>query len=283
MTTDPSAPGGTSPSAPPAPTHLSQQRARPSLAAPGTIRPWWGIGDVLLAIPFVAAFAITGLIVASIALFLEEGSMDALSAGDAAALPLSFVAISAIGQQLGQFVWPWVVSRWKGLGMASDWRWIFKPIDLAIGLLVAVVAQVGAVGVGTLVAWLIDLEDESAADNTAILTDAEGSPWLWVMIAIVVIGAPFSEEILFRGLILRAFEKRAGKIIAVIASTLLFTVVHVNGSELDGQLVLWASIATVGLVLGIAAVWVNRLWPCIIAHIIFNGFSTLVALLDVNI
>lgn len=242
----------------------------------GRERPWWGLGDVLLAIPIVLAFALAGMAAGAIVVALTSG--EGFSMSEDVELPLAFVAISSIGQQLGQFVWPWAVTKWKGFTMKLDWRWSFKPVDIGLGLVVGLIAQVAAYLVGLGVSALVELEDQSDADNTQILTDAEGSPWLWVMIAVVIIGAPISEEILFRGLILRAFEKRGGQVLAVLASTFLFAIVHFTGAGADGTLVLLSSIGMVGLVLGIAAIVFDRLGPCVVAHMAFNTVGTAVAL-----
>lgn len=239
-------------------------------------RPWWGLGDVALAIPVILAFSVAASVLAAIVVALTSDEEFSLSGN--VELPIAFIAISTIGQQLGQIVWPWAVSKWKGFGMKIDWRWGFTRADIGLGLLLGLIAQVAAYFVSLGVSALVDLENESDADNTQILTDAEGSPWLWVMVAVVIIGAPLSEEVLFRGLVLRAFEKRAGKIIAVLGSTILFTVVHFTGAGADGTLVLLSSIGVVGLVLGIAAIVFDRLGPGIIAHMAFNTVGTAVAL-----
>lgn len=240
----------------------------PAWAAKDPRRPWWGLGDVA---PVVVVFGF--LLIAS--------ALAPADAADEVEVSIAFLAIAALIQQSIQMAWPWIVSRWKGRGMALDWKWLFKPIDLAIGLGVAVLAQIGAVAAGAATGAIVGLDDDSTAENTQFLVDAKGSVWLWVMIFVVTVGAPFSEELLFRGLIHRAFEKRGGPILAIIGSTFLFTIIHLNGEPLtsDGQIVLWASIGVVGLVFGVTAQYVGRLAPAIIAHMFFNGFSTLVVLL----
>ncbi len=96
----------------------------------------------------------------------------------------------------------------------------------------------------------------------------------------VVIGAPFSEELLFRGLVLRSVQKRWGTVAGVIGSLVLFVPVHLadGGVFSDGQIVLWLSIATLGTALAIAAVVTERLAAPIIAHVIINGLASAGAL-----
>jgi membrane protease YdiL (CAAX protease family) len=72
----------------------------------------------------------------------------------------------------------------------------------------------------------------------------------------------------------------------VLASMVVFALVHpvdgalVNGggSVSDGQIVLWATIATIGLVLGVAAVQTGRLAASIIAHMVINAVAASLAL-----
>ena len=79
----------------------------------------------------------------------------------------------------------------------------------------------------------VSFEQIQNDDNTQFLRDAKGSPWLYVLLVVAVIGAPLTEELLFRGLVLRAFEKRAGTLAAIVGSTALFTLLHSFSSGWD--------------------------------------------------
>ncbi len=234
------------------------------------------MGDLPLGLPFIFLFAIAGVVVG--VLFASGDELGDLVDGDAAELPVAVLALSLAGQQLGQGLWPLVVSWWKGLGPVADWRLGFKPVDLALGLGTAVIGVGAAAVASAIVSNLVSLTDESEADNTQFLTDAEGTPWLYLLLFLVVVGAPLAEELFFRGLALRAIENRAGPVVAVVGSTILFTLPHFIGSGLAGTLVLFASIGSVGAVLGTVTVKVGRLWPAIIAHMAFNALGAAGAL-----
>jgi uncharacterized protein len=210
--------------------------------------------------------------------FLSSEEISGLFDGGGGENPLPILATSLVAQQLIQVAWPFLVSKWKGLGARLDWRIQIKAIDLLIGLGSAIMAFGLAALTGGVAATLVGLADENQADNTQFLRDAEGTPWLYVFLLGAVIGAPLSEEILFRGLVLRAFEKRAGLVAGVIGSTALFTVVHYIGGSADGTVVLFASIASVGLVLAVTTAVTNRLGPAIIAHVLFNAVGSATAL-----
>ncbi len=253
------------PAGPPA-----QRRYRPQ-------RPWWGFGDVLLGVPFFLAMSIVGFVV-GLAVTGGDGLIDMATSGDAALLPLGILAFSLLFQQLGQGIWPFIVSRWKGLGPVSDWRLAIHARDIGIGLGVAVLGFAAAGLAGMATSSLVGLTDEAAADNTQFLRQAEGTPWLWLILFAAVVGAPVTEELFFRGLTLRAIEKRLGSTWAIWLSALAFTVPHFTNPDWRGTAVLFSSIFVVGLILGWITVKTDRLGPAIIAHMIFNGMGSAAAL-----
>lgn len=231
-------------------------------------RPWWGMGDIALGVVFIIFFA-------------------GLSIGVASLLPLSdsgFLVVAGIGQQLAMFGWPFLVTRLKGTSVRQDWGLQFKWFDPFIGLGVGIGGLIAAAITNQIVVQLLDVADPARSTNTTFLVDSESSPWLVGLIAMVVIGAPLSEELFFRGLCLRSIEKRFGAAAAVIGSTALFAIVHTPSELTDtwatDMAVLWASIATIGAILAVATLAFRRLGPSIFAHMIFNLISVVVTLIN---
>jgi membrane protease YdiL (CAAX protease family) len=243
----------------------------------GRGRPWFGFGDVLLGFVFFTVVATVGSLAGLFFVPLDD-VFDFTTGDSTLELPMGFLAISLVFQQLGQGLWPFIVSRWKGLGAVWDWRLRMTPADLGIGVGVAVIGLAGATLASIIVSTVVDLTDDSSADNTQILRDAEGTVWLPVILFSVIVGAPVAEELFFRGLTLRAIEKRAGKVWAVIGSAVVFTLPHFIGSDWRGTVTLFGSIFVVGLVLGAATVITNRIAGAVIAHMIFNAFGAAGAL-----
>jgi membrane protease YdiL (CAAX protease family) len=235
------------------------------------------MGDILLGLPFILLASMVGTI-AGIPFVGLDGLEEFLASDAEVVVPPAMLVCSLIGQQLGQGLWPLVVSHWKGLGPVADWGLRFKPVDLALGVGTTLIALGGATVASAITSVVVDLNDESAADNTQFLDDARGTPWLYLLLALVVIGAPLSEELLFRGLILRSIEKRAGSVAAVIGSTGLFILPHWAGAGPAGTLVLFSGIGVVGIVLGVVTVKVGRLWPAILAHVGFNVVGAMAGL-----
>jgi uncharacterized protein len=85
-------------------------------------------------------------------------------------------------------------------------------------------------------------------------------------VVLLVVVAPLTEELLFRGLILTAFLPRYGMNRAVVYSAILFAVMHLNPYQ-----------ASVGIAMGMLLGWLfvrtRSLWPCIIAHGLFNAHA----------
>ena len=77
------------------------------------------------------------------------------------------------------------------------------------------------------------------------------------------IGAPIAEEIFFRGLVFRSFEKRFGRWWALGLSSIVFGVTHFQPLQLPALIV-------AGLVFGGLVVATDRLGPAIVAHMAFN-------------
>ena len=256
------------------PSHPTPPPGPVGAPTPGRPRPWWSPADVVLAVPFVLVCAVAGVLIASIV-----SSMAGYDLGDNLELPVFGLFIAVLAQQLGQGLWPWIVSRRKGHGLGPDWRFRVTPIDIPLGLTLAVLCVLGA-GIATAgMSALVGLDDPNDASNTSIISDNDGSAWVIAVIVLVVIGAPLTEELLFRGLILRVFEKWFGPVVAVLGSTFLFTLPHIQADATWREsMVLLSAIAVIGLILGIGALKFGRLGTTIIAHFFFNAFGTTVAL-----
>ena len=86
---------------------------------------------------------------------------------------------------------------------------------------------------------------------------------------------PFVEEFLFRGVILSQFRKY-GDVFAVIASALLFGLLHRNFSQ-----IVFAFIC--GLALGITLVRTNNIWIPVGIHMFVNGFYVLLNIVRLSL
>jgi membrane protease YdiL (CAAX protease family) len=100
------------------------------------------------------------------------------------------------------------------------------------------------------------------------------------------IGAPFSEEVLFRGYAFNALRggarsKRGGLIVAYLLSTLLFTLPHALGVT-QGTIGLLVPLFLIGLALAWLMHRTGSLLPCVVAHAVNNSVGLLALLVCLN-
>jgi len=111
------------------------------------------------------------------------------------------------------------------------------------------------------VVWLVPMSEEDVA-----LFDAEMSLG-GVSIFFACVAAPVLEEMLFRGVMLRAFLQRYSRTFSILWSAALFGIAHLNVYQL-----------ATAIALGIFSGWLyercRSLWPCILLHAAYNSFVT---------
>jgi uncharacterized protein len=91
-----------------------------------------------------------------------------------------------------------------------------------------------------------------------------GSGFSSIILCVVV--APLTEELLFRGIILRGFQFHYGKWKAIFLSAVLFSLFHLNPYQFFSAFI-------GGLILGWLFLETGSLMPCIIAHAFFNSIG----------
>ncbi|MFP4416739.1 MAG: CPBP family intramembrane glutamic endopeptidase [Chitinispirillaceae bacterium] len=92
----------------------------------------------------------------------------------------------------------------------------------------------------------------------------------------LVVVAPFTEELLFRGLFLRGFERNYGRKGAIFTAALLFALIHLNPYQMIPAFL-------AGLFLGWITLGSGSVWPAIIAHAATNGMLLFVTWLNPDI
>lgn len=103
-------------------------------------------------------------------------------------------------------------------------------------------------------------------------------PWLGTVIQVIslLIISPVTEEIIFRGLILTALQRRCHNTAAILLSGLFFGLIHF----MAGGMVLTAGATGMGIIFGIIFVETKSLLPVILAHGIANTADFIIALLS---
>lgn len=255
-------PEGTPPTVPYLPPPPS-----PSGPARAVIR--WGMGDVLIGLVLWLLGGVLGLFV-----LLAMGD-DSTSLTD---LSLGAIAVSLASGWIGLLGWPIVATYWKGQrSLARDFGLAFRPIDLAWGALGGFVALVLSVA-GTIL-WSL-LSNAPSPTNTDFLPKRPGALTIIALVVLVAIATPIVEELFFRGLFLRSVGRRWNLVVGVIVSSLVFGLLHVQGSTMGEAAFMVLVTASYGAVFALLVVRAGgRLGPAIVAHMCVNLVGVLATVL----
>jgi len=220
----------------------------------------WGLGDF--------AWIYFGGIVAA----LVGGSVGFALTGDTSghvgALTTALSSFGQFGVWFGLIVF---VARIKGRSARYDFGLTLQLRDWW-----APFAGLALYGVGiAMIEPLVRIANahQQVADD---LSHATGAKLGVVVIASVV--APVCEELLFRGLLLRALRRRMSPEMAVIVQALAFALAHPMLSPTLGDFAVVPALFLLGAVSGIVALRRGDLSASILMHIGFNLVTTLSAL-----
>jgi membrane protease YdiL (CAAX protease family) len=103
---------------------------------------------------------------------------------------------------------------------------------------------------------------------------------LAVLAVFAVLIAPVCEELLFRGLLLRALQRRFSPVIAVSVSALAFALVHPALDPAWGSFVVIPALFGLGALAGVAAVRRGDLSVSIMLHVGFNFLTIFATVID---
>jgi len=169
---------------------------------------------------------------------------------------LAFVNLIAIGLLL-----MWGLKKAK-----ASFKEVFSFVPMRMSLFLPMSLTI--IGVGILLSELDNLL-RTVLPMPAVIADFYmnlflGQKSLWGSFVLVVVVAPLTEELLFRGLILRGFLSRYTMRKAVLASAILFGIFHLNpwqflGAAIMGVLFAWLFVRT------------RSLLPCFFGHALNNA------------
>lgn len=143
----------------------------------------------------------------------------------------------------------------------------FRSTDLLVGVPAGLFSQLVLVNI---VNWPLSrlFPDAFSFDEVSKraqgMTDAASGGWFLLLFVIVVIGAPFVEEFVYRGTLQPAFVERFGSTVGIVGTAVLFAAIHLQPVEFPG-------LFAFALVLGVARQRSGTLGLPIIAHMAFNA------------
>ena len=183
-----------------------------------------------------------------------------------------YMLVSQLGLWVGFVGAVVVASRRNGTGsLARDFglswpRWSDIGHGLGGGLLgrviptvVAILAVLAGNGLGS---------PNSTARQVDGLNPEGTAGWI-VLALLLVVGAPFVEELFFRGLIQGAFTRRVGTVSAIFVTAVIFSFAHVLNEGPFAPLILFPA----ALILGYLRLRSGKLAPGMVAHSTFNALA----------
>ncbi len=121
---------------------------------------------------------------------------------------------------------------------------------------------------------------EQENDFLNILQSSRAAVYLVAFFAVFT--APLVEEVVYRGVLYSAFQRKLGVVWSVALVTFLFAMVHYPqySKEWVPDMASITLIVLLSLVLTLVRVKTGNLLPCIVLHTVFNGIQVIILLLQ---
>ena len=243
----------------------------------------WGIRDAIIGLAVFIAVILLGVA------FVVTTHPDAENPDVVGA----FALVSTLAGYGALFIVIVLASRRRGLGsLRADFGFRLRPVDLAIGLGIGLLAKIISVVIGVVA---ISITGHTPEQGNFVLPS---SP-LWIVVNGVLIAtliAPIMEELFFRGLVLRAIRnyvlrfrgrtQPAGQqtqetaiVVAILGNSIAFALLHLyESSDVTLLIALGGGTLVIGLLNSMIAIRTGRLGAAIVAHVVFNGISIVTAI-----
>ncbi|MHC5113049.1 MAG: lysostaphin resistance A-like protein [Planctomycetota bacterium] len=238
---------------------------------PVTFTPLTGL---LLALACVV-LASMGAVAAARVFGIDVADGAAPSRADQVKLGLGALAGELI--IIGLYAWRVVVARRPDPDTRASW-WRAAGIGVAAMLLVWPVLAVVGWGLIAIVEWIDGAPPDPIAHETLrVLVESPADGWYAALVFIVVVGAPVTEELLYRGLLQEAMRRSAlGAWAAIMVTAAIFALMHVGITTPHTLVLLFG--------LGVGFGWVyertGRLTAPIAMHALFNVGNVVMATWD---
>ncbi len=225
-------------------------------------------------LPLVVAVGAAGVLLVS--LLAARLLLDALVGQG---WPIAVYAAISVVIGYGPSLWwcRFASRRWGTGSAATDLGLKWSVTDLGWGPVVWL-ACIGCQLAAVLVVELFDIPLVSNVEDISEL-DLDRT-YVISLLVTAVVAAPFVEEMVFRGLMLRGLLSRLPVVVAVGVQAAVFGLAHVDPVRGTGNIGLALVLAAVGVALGGSAYLFRRIGPAIIAHAILNAVVLAVVLLD---
>ncbi|MDQ3174515.1 MAG: CPBP family intramembrane metalloprotease [Acidobacteriota bacterium] len=242
--------------------------------------PRWGLGGAFLvwvaSLILLAVIPLFFLIPYSLQRGLDPGSPEyvnnlaSLALTDKTAIFLQVLALLPTHLLTFGLVWALVTRFGHRPFLASlGWGWsgrlrFWGSVGLGVALFL----------LGTGIAKLLGADQPTQLEQ--IINSSPGARYL--IAALAVLTAPFVEEFIYRGVLYAALQSLVGVAGAVLLVLGLFTLIHVPQYWPNFGII--AAVGMLSVSLTIIRAYTGRLLPCIVIHLVFNGITSLLLLIE---
>lgn len=177
---------------------------------------------------------------------------------------LALLAVSTIG--MPALVW-YASRRWGSGNLVRDLGFRARWVDLPLGIAGAVALTV-VLTIVNVVSQAIGVP--SGSNLTEVSQEGRNVGLFLTLFVTAGIVAPLTEELLFRGMILRGLQSRWGVATSIVVQAAVFGAAHVTPGEGWGNVDLILSLTIMGVGLAGFSALTGRLGASITAHALFN-------------
>lgn len=228
----------------------------------------WGLGDVgWFVLVVIGAVALSVAVFLPVVFALPDAFTDDGNVNGASAAGSWILAVSQALFFAGLAAWPLVAGWRKSRGWREAYGFVVSWRAVGIGLAGGLGTLVAMTVLTALTAELLDQEVTSAGADAA--ESMTGSTVAFVLfLLLIAIGAPFAEEIAFRGLVWGAVVKRGwSPWLATVIAGVPFALLHVEPLRV-------APLLAAGIVLGVVRQYAG-LGGAMLAHAVVNTIGVI--------
>lgn len=204
--------------------------------------------------------------------------------GGAELPPVPLLVVSSAGQAVVTFGLLAYMSRSRGTGSwdldygfrfnRTDWRGLLYGVGLQIAVTLVVLVPL---------AWLLELfgvDEPPQQDVADIAGDAATAVERMAVLLILVVVAPLTEELLFRGVLLARLRRSMSANSAIAISAAVFAGIHLIDPN---ALFVVPGLFVIGLVLGYQALKTGRIGLAVMTHAGVNLLAAVALLADLDV
>ena len=215
----------------------------------------WGLGAFLL-VELVYLLASVSLVV----LFVGNGPLAAWMLAVVVAMPTVIAAWLAV-----------LITRLRGNGPSTDLRLHWSWRELGLGLMFGFGGLFVTLPASVLYISIVGPDANSAVGEIFGGVRASWPGAVFVFLTVVFV-APLCEEIVYRGLLWGAVERRWGRWVALVVTTVVFALAHLEFTRIPLLLV-------VAIPIALARLYSGGLLASIVAHQVTNLLPGIVLML----